>query len=270
MLDAGSIQRPQAGANVGFQLCLLVECSANESLCLTSKAEATDEFHMSHCMCALHAKSRGERVTTCRHRQLEAVPIDLGHMWLPWSAADGQLTCTPWEYVEEPCLTDGVGLLPWEWQHFKQQHESNSQPGAEAVKQHTLYALHAEGASTQYDAHVGFNLTEHTVAIDSTQVLEEADEHKHEPIMLLSNLVHGLGADQQQPLELDMQQQACRVLNTSQILTKYSEEHWNLLEGRPTDLHNLHTAVRFRAGKLHRRDHDLLVHQQGEVEWRLY
>lgn len=189
-------------------------------------------------------------------------------MWLPWSAASGQLLCTPWEYVLEPCLTDGVGLLPWEWEHFKQQHEANHQPGTEVFEQPTLHAVHAEGVSIQSDAHEGFNLTERIVAIDSTQALEEADMHKHQPIVLLNNLVHVDGADKQQQADFDMLQQQCRVLNTTLILTKYSEEHWGFLEGKPVDSHNLHTAVCLRAGKLHRRDQTVLVQHQQDATTR--
>lgn len=184
-------------------------------------------------------------------------------MWLPWSAADGQLICTPWEYALEPCLINGVGLLPWEWERFKQQ-ERNSQPGAEVFEQHSLHAVHAAEASDRPGTYEGFNVTEHIVAINSIQALEEGGVLQHQPLVLLNSLVHVTAADQQQELAFDVLQHQCRMLNTSLILTRYSEEHWGLLHGKPVDSHDLHTAMRLRAGKLHRRDQLVLVqHQQG-------
>lgn len=188
-------------------------------------------------------------------------------MWLPWSISAGQLMCTPWEYAIEPCLLNGVGLLPWEWDHFRQQQLGNAQHGNHSFDEHTLHAVHAEGNSGSAKVQTGFNLTEQVVEIDSKEAVEEAAAFTGKPLVLLDSLVHidmGL-ANQKQQNSFDRLQQECRVLNTTEMLTKYDDINWSLLAGRLPELYDkLHVALRLRSGKLHRRRHSNSVQHNAE------
>lgn len=185
-------------------------------------------------------------------------------MWLPWSTADGQLMCTPWEYAIEPCLTSGVGLLPWEWHHFSQRHLESTHGESGDSGQHALHAVHTEQHATSVTAQDGFNLTAHVVELEGKEAVAEAALFQHKPVVLLDNLVHVKLTDEQQHV-FDKLQQECRVLNTTQILAKFDEVHWNFLEGRTVDVNiKIKAAVHLRSGKLHRRGQPLLVQQNEE------
>ena len=187
-------------------------------------------------------------------------------MWLPWSNAAGQLMCTPFEYALPPCLYDGMGLLPWEWQHFQEQQAGRREAEGVRPDQHVLHAVHAEQASQPPSMQHGFNLTHYMVSLKSTEALQAAEGLHEEPIILLNNLVHLDLASQQHLQAFGVLEQHCSVVNTTKILSKFDTEHWNLAD-IPSDATadhaaaahveaaahaQLHVTARLRRGKLHR------------------
>lgn len=166
--------------------------------------------------------------------------------------------CMPWEYAIEPCLLDGVGLLPWEWDHFKQQHLGFTDPGEFASDMHTLHALHADSDNGLQSLPDGFNMTQHIVEVTVNDALKEGAALQDKAVVMLDTLMHVNieSASHNHQASFDQLQQKCRVLNTTQILTKFDDTNWVLLEGRQPRLGtNLHVAIHLRSGNLHRRAH---------------
>ena len=97
----------------------------------------------------------------CRDCQIGQIPVDLGIMWLPGSTKQGQLMCTPWEYASEPCLINGTDLLPWEWNHIKEQQVDGTYIADEQL---TISTLHAQRRYSSSDVLRGSNLTNQIVA----------------------------------------------------------------------------------------------------------
>ena len=166
--------------------------------------------------------------------------------------------CTPFEYANENCLQDGLGLLPWEWQHFHQQHPGDS--AEDSPGPHELHAVHAEHEPEGSSMHAGFNLSRHIVSINSEDVLEDVGELLQHPIILLKNFVHIDFANEQHSDAFDKMEQGCTVLNTTKVLSRFSPWHWNQagdsFEESSTvqeAVHaHIHVAARLRRGKLHR------------------
>lgn len=154
-------------------------------------------------------------------------------MWLPWTAADGQLMCTSWEAARGNCLSQGTGLLPWEWQHFQQQHLGNSSrdDATSNATDITLRALHAEQAVDAGVAEAGFNLAQHVVEINGADDLPGLKSLSNQPILFLDTLVH---VDFESLTRVRRQSEAyqsllgmCDLLNTTAMCHKYSFDSWN-------------------------------------------
>lgn len=178
----------------------------------------------------------------CRGRQIAQPPLELGFMWLPWTAADGQLMCTSWEAARGDCLSQGIGLLPWEWQHFQQQHLGNSftDDATSNATDITLHALHAEQAADAGVAEAGFNLAHHVVEINGADDLLGLKSLSNQPILFLDSLVH---VDFESFMRIRRQSEAyqsllgmCDLLNTTAISHKYSFDSWNFASWHGLDI----------------------------------
>ena len=154
-------------------------------------------------------------------------------MWLPWTAADGQLMCMSWEAARGDCLSQGIGLLPWEWQHFQQQHLGNSSTddATSNATDITLHALHAEQAADAGVAEAGFNLSHHVVEIHGVDDLLGLKSLSNQPILFLNTLVH---VDSESLTSVRRQSDAyqsllgmCDLLNTTAMSHKYSFDSWD-------------------------------------------
>ncbi|DBA88882.1 TPA: hypothetical protein ACH3X2_000126 [Trebouxia sp. C0005] len=163
-------------------------------------------------------------------RQIAAPPLDLGFMWLPWTAADEQLMCTSWEAARGDCLSQGIGLLPWEWQHFQQQHRGNSSTD-DATSIASEITLHAEQAAGAGVAEAGFNLVHHVVEINGADDPPGLKSLSNQPILFLDTLVH---VDFESLTRVRRQSEAyqsllgtCDLLNTTAMTHKYSFDSWN-------------------------------------------
>ena len=189
-------------------------------------------------------------------------------MWLPWTAADGQLMCTPWEVARWACLSDGAGLMPWEWLHFQQQHHQDNSSAAglnSSTADITLHAVHAEHEGNAAVAEPGYNLTQHVVEINHTDELKVLDVLADQQIVFLNDLVH---VDLDNPKGFEKQSEAyqsllkrCTMLNTSAVAEKYSFNSWNfgafqglkVVDGAATEI--AEKPQRLKRGKLHRHLH---------------
>ncbi len=181
-----------------------------------------------------HAEAAGlYAIDFCRGRQIAQPPLDLGVMWLPWTAADRQLMCMSWEAARGDCLSQGIGLLPWEWQHFQQQHLGNSSTddATSNATDITLHALHAEQAADAGVAEAGFNIAHHVVEINGADDLSELKSLSTQPILFLDTFVH---VDFESLTRVRGQSEAyqsllgmCDLLNTTAMSHKYSFDSWD-------------------------------------------
>ena len=163
--------------------------------------------------------------------------------------------CMPWPYVNQECLATGRGLLPWEYDHFRDQH-----PGLE-FEHSAIHAVHDEHA--EHDQHDEvmeghFGLVDHVVEISAASEIEDLQTINHQPIVLLDNFVHLMipdsMTDEQQAYDSFWKE--CTVLNTAAYTAIFDLDGNRGEKIRPmTDLGLSHRPARLRPGKLHRRVH---------------
>ena len=165
--------------------------------------------------------------------------------------------CTPWGYATPECLLYGRGLLPWEWQHFQQQHQlqfnqHHSQKHTQQDNQHaqdqqqeqpsvqdsatdkTSVVLHAEHADEPqhtdlYNQAVHTGILHHMVGIDADTGLQQAEGLEGVPMLLMDSLVHVTFPDspsQEQQQYADLQQE-CLVLNNTAFTARFAPQEYS-------------------------------------------
>ena len=190
----------------------------------------------------------------CRGKQNSPVPLKLGELWLPWSNPDGDLMCTPWEYVQKPCLQGGKGLLPWEWHHFHGLHLPNASTTEGYMDDVMIHAVHSATDSQRLDQQ-GFNLTDFVVEVEAASDLQEEMQVQAQPLVYIDNLVH-LNMARWSHTERKVFQQmqmTCLVLNPDEYLSKYTlAGSWRKAEDK-NEMQLVHKPARLRQGRLHRK-----------------
>ena len=190
-------------------------------------------------------------------------------MWLHWTAADGKLMCTPWETAKMHCLGSGLGMLPFEWHHFQQEHmgnESDSEGlGSLNTTAVTLHALHAGGESDVPGLQEGFGLANQIVEIESLDELQGLGDLADHPYVFLDSLIHldlkkeALTGSEQDAQSYQSAFQLCALLNTTAILNRYNIETWNDNGGlpvlKPEGADLPHKPARLKKGRIHRHLH---------------
>lgn len=192
----------------------------------------------------------------CRHKRLQ-VPLTLGELWLPWSSPTGELLCTPWEYVQEPCLIQGRGLLPWEWQHFQSLHFSSAAALHGSMEELAIRATGSVNEGQSYDQE-GFNLTNHIVEVEAVADVQEKLHVQTQPILYVDSLVHVNTAKWSKPARaaLEQMQSECLVLNPELYLSKYTlDGSHRRNEDARSAAEEVHKPARLRKGRLHRHRH---------------
>ena len=176
-------------------------------------------------------------------------------MWLPWSTLEGHLMCTPWPYVNHECLSRGRGILPWEYNHLRNQ--QYSEPNFNASILHALQDGHLQDHAKE--SH--FALTRHVVQIDIASEAETLQPPQDTMVMLLDDLVHVVFSDNimQQKHNYNRFSHECTVIDIAAYTTFFD------LDGnrgqresgaRPmAELGLSHRPTRLSKGRLHRRDH---------------
>jgi len=189
------------------------------------------------------------------------VPLKLGELWLPWNSPTGELTCTPWEYVQQPCLEAGRGLLPWEWQRFQDVHLGNAGTHNDSIDKWMIRATHSGNESHAYDQQ-GFTFANHIVEVEDAMSLPE--ELQMQPILFLDSLVHADMAawPDQVKAAFQQMQSACLVLNPELYLSKYTlAGAWRKPEDTSDVTESMHRPARLKKGRLHRYRHTSFVQE---------
>lgn len=234
---------------------------------MQSMAHDTCLRHMSHGVSEQCCKQ--ETVTTsldqadwlmhCRRRH--EVPLKLGELWLPWSSPTGELMCTPWEYVQQPCLEGGRGLLPWEWQRFQDVHFGDAGAHNNSIENLMIRATHSANETHAHDQQ-GFSFANHIVEVDDAMGLPE--ELQMQPILFLDSLVHADIATwpDQAKAAFKQMQSACLVLNPELYLSKYTlAGKWRKPEDTRDVTESMHRPARLKKGRLHRYRHTSFVQE---------
>ena len=140
------------------------------------------------------------------------MPLKLGELWLPWTSSTAELMCTPWEYVQQPCLEEGRGLLPWEWRQFQDENHDNAGTHNDSIDHLIIRATHSAN-ETHADTQQGFAFANHIVEVEDAMSLPE--ELQMQPILFLDSLVHADMAawPDQAKVAFRQMQSACLVLN---------------------------------------------------------
>ena len=176
-------------------------------------------------------------------------------MWLPWSTREGDLMCTPWPYVNDECLSRGRGILPWEYDHLRNQRYAEPDLNASIV--HALHDGHVQDAAE--DGH--FALTRHVVEIDAATVAKTLQPLQDTLLMLLDDLVHVVFSHDmsQQNHSYNAFSHECTVLDTAAYTAIFDlDGNRGLREFGAKPMAKLgltHRPTRLSKGRLHRRDH---------------
>ena len=202
----------------------------------------------------------------CMGKPLEKPPLQLGGMWLPWSSAEGHLMCTPWPYVNHECLSNGRGMLPWEYNHMLTQHADSASYFGTIHALHDDEAAHAEH-DTSEEAH--FGLTHRIVQIEAATEFESVQPLHDKKLLLLDNLVHVVFNEDmpKQKHTYNTFWQECMVLDTAAYTAMFDVEGNRGRKGvRPmADLGLSHQPACLRKGRLHR-SHGHLDHHLNSVQ----
>ena len=156
--------------------------------------------------------------------------------------------------------------MPWEWDHFRQQHLPNGSDTNSSAAEFTIHALHAEQDSQAEAGATGFNLSEEIVEIeDAAAILQELDHLQDRPIILLDSLIHfdlaDAGVTDVQSQGYQFMLQHCEVLNTTAMVKKYQQDRWSFTDPwarlatqhEPIDV--IERPARLKKGHLHRHLH---------------
>lgn len=190
--------------------------------------------------------------------------------------------CTPWPYVKSECLSAGRGLLPREFDHLKSQladidaehaeldavhaehavfdavHAEHPVLGAVHAERAVLDAVHAEHAQHAEQAmkqEEHFKLTSHVVEVEAMAELAELQNLKHEPLILLDDLIHMIFDDTMADEEAKYASfsQECTVLNTAEFTAMFDVDG-NRDDTKPMEhLGWSHRPSQVKKGRLHRR-----------------
>ncbi len=150
--------------------------------------------------------------------------------------------CMSWEAARGDCLSQGIGLLPWEWLHFQQQHLGNrsTDEAMSNATDITLHALHAEQAADAEVAEAEFNLAHHVVEIHGSDDLLGLKSLSNQPILFLDALVHvdfeSLTGVRRQSDAYQSLLGMCHLLNTTAMSHKYSFDSWDFASWHGLDV----------------------------------
>lgn len=163
--------------------------------------------------------------------------------------------CTPWSYVFDECLSRGRGILPWEYDHWRNQRYTELDLNASIV--HALHDGHVHEAAEE--GH--FALTRHVVEIDAATEDDTLQPLQDTLLMLLDDLVHVVFSHNmsKQKHSYNRFSHECTVLDTA-AYTAIFDLDGNRGQGdfgaRPmTDLDLTTRPTRLSKGRLHRRNH---------------
>lgn len=184
-------------------------------------------------------------------------PLELGDMWLPWSTIEGDLMCTPWPYVNDECLSEGRGILPWEYDHMRSQQYSDSDSHTSTI--HAVQDGHADDDAEE----VHFMLARHIVEIDAATEAKTLQPLQDRLILLLDNPVHVVFTDNMAKQNQGYSRfwQECTVLDTTAYtaIFDFDGNRAGRSNAKPmADRRLPHQPARLRRGRLHRRNHALI------------
>lgn len=164
----------------------------------------------------------------------------------------------PWPYVNDECLSRGRGVLPWGYNHLRNQKHSEA-----ALNSSVIHARH-DGQLYDAAGEGHFALARHVVEIDAATEAGTLQPLQDTAVLLLDDLVHIVF-----PHNMSKQKQSyekfsheCTVLDTAAYTAIFD------LDGnrgpreygvKPmADLGLSHRPTRLSRGRLHHGDHALI------------